>query len=244
VNGRVSHHRVVLGVLRDSQTPVHRPHTSVQTLGCARIRCTRRVRAHRIASGVVAIRSTTIGWYRRSDRSTSTTHTLWKGVYRSMHRPLWRPHTRMCSDQMHQTGVIRSSNGNGYSVMVSAESHGLVNGRVSHHRVVLGVLRDAQTPVHRPHTSVQTLGCARIRRCTIDVCRGGARSNGYSAMVSAESHGLENERMPHHLVVLGVLRDAQTSASRSHKSVQTLECARIRCTRRVRAGAQSITVIQ
>ena len=57
-----------------------------------------------------------------------------------------------------------------------------------------------------------------------DVCRGGARSNGYSAMVSAESHGLENERLSHHRVVLGVLRDAQTSASRSHKSVQTLWC--------------------
>ena len=43
-------------------------------------------------------------------------------------------------------------------------------------------------------------------------------------MVSAESHGLENERMSHHRVVLGVLRDVQTSASRSHKSVQTLWC--------------------
>ena len=45
-------------------------------------------------------------------------------------------------------------------------------------------------------------------------------------MVSAESHGLPlvNERVSHHLVVLGVLRDTQTSASRSHKSVQTLVC--------------------
>ena len=109
-----------------------------------------------------------------------------------------------------------------YSVTVSAESHGLVNERVSHHRVVLGVLRDAQIPAYRPHTSVQTLGCARIR-CTRRV-RGGARSNGYSVMVSAESHGLVNERVSHHRVVLGVLRDAQTSASRSHKSVQTLVC--------------------
>ena len=54
--------------------------------------------------------------------------------------------------------------------------------------------------------------------------RGGARSNGYSVMVSAESHGLVNERVSHHRVVLGVLRDAQTSASQSHKSVQTLVC--------------------
>ena len=90
---------------------------------------------------------------------------------------------------------------------VSAESHGLVNERVSHHRVVLGVLRDAQIPAYRPHTSVQTLGCARIR-CTRRV-RGGARSNGYSVMVSAESHGLVNERVSHHRVVsvcLGMLK--------------------------------------
>ena len=33
-----------------------------------------------------------------------------------------------------------------------------------------------------------------------------------------------NERVPHHRVVSGVLRDAQTPASRSHKSVQTLGC--------------------
>ena len=121
-------------------------------------------------------------------------------------------------------GVKRSLRSNGYSVTVSAESHGLVNERVSHHRVVLGVLRDAPIPAYRPHKSVQSLGCARIRRCTTDGCRGGARSNGYSAMVSAESHGLENERLSHHRVVLGVLRDAQTSASRSHKSVQTFVC--------------------
>ena len=43
-------------------------------------------------------------------------------------------------------------------------------------------------------------------------------------MVSAESHGLVNERVSHHRVVLGVLRDAQTSASQWHKSVQTLVC--------------------
>ena len=47
---------------------------------------------------------------------------------------------------------------NGYSVMVSAEGHRSVNERVAHHRVVLGVLRDAQTPEHRPHTNVQTIG--------------------------------------------------------------------------------------
>ena len=43
-------------------------------------------------------------------------------------------------------------------------------------------------------------------------------------MVSAEGHSLVNERVSYHRVVLGVLRDAQTSASRSHKSVQTLVC--------------------
>ena len=34
---------------------------------------------------------------------------------------------------------------NGYSVMVSAEGHCLVNDRVCYHQVVLGVLRGAQT---------------------------------------------------------------------------------------------------
>ena len=100
----------------------------------------------------------------------------------------------------------------GDSVMVSAESHGLVNEQVSDNRVVLGVLRDAQTPVYRPHTSVETLGGARIR-CTRRV-RAGAQSNGYSAMVSAESHCAVNERVSYHPVVLGVLRGAQTYESR------------------------------
>ena len=36
---------------------------------------------------------------------------------------------------------------------------------------------------------------------------GGAWSNGYSVTVSAEGHCLVNERMFHHQVVLGVLRD-------------------------------------
>ena len=35
--------------------------------------------------------------------------------------------------------------GNGYSVTVSAEEYLSVNERVPHHRVVSGVLRDAQT---------------------------------------------------------------------------------------------------
>jgi hypothetical protein len=162
----VSHHRAVLDVLRDAQTPAYRPHTSVKTLGSA---CSDRARGRQVPDG-----------------------------------------------------AKRSSRSNGYSVTVSAESHGLVNERVSHHRVVLGVLRDAQIPAYRPHTSVQTLGCARIR-CTRRV-RGGARSNGYSVMVLAESHGLVNERMSHHRVESDVLRDAQTSASRSHTSVHILWC--------------------
>ena len=99
-----------------------------------------------------------------------------------------------------------------------------MNERVSHHRVVLSVLRDAQIPAYRPHTSVQTLGCARIRCTRRGRVRGGAQSNGYSVMVSAESHCLVNERVSQHRVVLGVLRDAQTSASRSHTGVQTLVC--------------------
>ena len=104
--------------------------------------------------------------------------------------------------------------------MVSAEGHGSVNERVPHHRVVLPM--DAQTPVYRPHTSVQTLKCVLNRMH--QTVRGGARSNGYSAMVSAESHGLVIERVSHHRGLLGVLRDAQTLASQSLKSVQTLWC--------------------
>ena len=34
-----------------------------------------------------------------------------------------------------------------------------MNERASHHRVVSGVLRDAQTPASRSYKSVQTLGC-------------------------------------------------------------------------------------
>ena len=48
-----------------------------------------------------------------------------------------------------------------------------------------------------------------------------ARSNGYSCMVSAEGDHLMNERVPHHLVVSGVLRYTQTPASWLHTSVQT-----------------------
>ena len=51
-----------------------------------------------------------------------------------------------------------------------------------------------------------------------------ARSNGYSATVSAEGNHLMNERVSHHRVVPGVCRDVQTSASRSHTSVHTLWC--------------------
>ena len=40
-----------------------------------------------------------------------------------------------------------------------------------------------------------------------------ARSNGYSVMVSAEEHGLVNELVPHHRVVSGVVRDAQSNIS-------------------------------
>ena len=42
--------------------------------------------------------------------------------------------------------------------------------------------------------------------------------------VSAGGHGLVNERVSFHRVVLDVFRDAQILASQSHKSVQTLVC--------------------
>ena len=49
-----------------------------------------------------------------------------------------------------RTGELES---NGYSTTVSAEGNRLVNERVHHHRVVQGVLRDAQTQANRqlPH---------------------------------------------------------------------------------------------
>ena len=40
--------------------------------------------------------------------------------------------------------------------------------------------------------------------------------NGYSVIVSAEGHGSVNELVAHHLVLSGVLRDAQTPANRHH----------------------------
>ena len=119
----------------------------------------------------------------------------------------------------------RSSRSNGYSVTVSAEGHCLVNERMFHHRVVLGVLRDAQTPAHRPHISVQTLGCAaRSDTPDLQTVLGGARSYGYSVTVSVEGHGLanDNERVSYHRVVLGVLRDAQTYELQSRTRAQNL----------------------
>ena len=56
--------------------------------------------------------------------------------------------TRRCEEELES---------NGYSVMVSAEGHSLVNERVSYHRVVLGVLRDAQTYEFQSRTRIQKL---------------------------------------------------------------------------------------
>ena len=119
--------------------------------------------------------------------------------------------------------VLGGAWSNGYSVTVSAEGHCLVNERMFQHRVVLGVLRDAQTPAHRPHISVQTLGCAaRSDTPDLQTVLGGARSNGYSVTVSVEGHGLANERVSYHRVVLGALRDAQTYELQSCTRVHNL----------------------
>jgi hypothetical protein len=48
---------------------------------------------------------------------------------------------------------------NGYSTTGSAEGNRLMNERVSHHRVVPGVRREAQTSAPRSHEIVQTLVC-------------------------------------------------------------------------------------
>ena len=67
-----------------------------------------------------------------------------------------------------------------------------MNEWASHHRVVPGVRRDAQTSASRSHTSVQTLGCARVARCTSQRTAE-LEGNGYSTTVSAEGNRLMNE---------------------------------------------------
>ena len=118
-----------------------------------------------------------------------------------------------------------------------------MNERVPHHRVVPGVLMDAQTSASRSHTSVQTLGCARVAmhqsQRTAEL-----EGNGYSTTVSAEGNRLMNERASHHRVVPGVRRDAQTSASRSHTSVQTLGCARVAMHQSAHSTSSRVSVIR
>ena len=60
---------------------------------------------------------------------------------------------------------------------MSAEEYRSVNERVSHHRVVSGVPRDAQTPASRSHKSVQTLGC--VISLFVPQRTGELESNGY-----------------------------------------------------------------
>ena len=57
---------------------------------------------------------------------------------------------------LQRTGELES---NGYQVTVSAEGNRSVNEWVSHHRVVSGVPRNAQTLAPRSHEIVQTLVC-------------------------------------------------------------------------------------
>ena len=68
----------------------------------------------------------------------------------------------VCSGRMNRE-LQRRARSNGYSVMVSAEEHGSVNELVPHHRVVLDVVRDAQTSV--------CLGCTKAYSPS-DVCSG------------------------------------------------------------------------
>ena len=96
----------------------------------------------------------------------------------------------MCAQSDAPDGAREELESNGYSVMVSAEGHGLVNERVSYHRAVLGVLRDAQTRRNRPHKSVQTLKCVLNRMHQTVRRKEELESNGYSVMVSAEGHSL------------------------------------------------------
>ena len=116
----------------------------------------------------------------------------------------------------------------GYSVAVSAQGYLSVIEWQIYHRVVSGVLRDAQTLPSQQHTSVQTLGCARAAMHQSAQSRE-FEGNSYSCTGSAEGNRLMNEGQLYHRVVSGVLRDAQTSASRSHTRVQSAPrvCARI-----------------
>ena len=59
-------------------------------------------------------------------------------------------------------------------------------------------------------------GFSQRRALTVQSLSAGLEGNGYSVTVSAEGHGSVNELVPHHRVVSCVLRDAQTSAPRSH----------------------------
>ena len=107
-------------------------------------------------------------------------------------------------------GVRGGARSNGYSVTVSAESHSLVIEPVSYHRVVLGVLRDAQNPAYIDRIQACTpIGCVLDRMH--QTVRAGARSNSYSVMVSAGGHGLVIGRVSYHRVVLGVLRKGCTN---------------------------------
>ena len=93
-----------------------------------------------------------------------------------------------------------------------ADEYRLMNERVSHHRVVSGVPRDAQTLAPRSHASVQTLGCVIsffLPQRTREL-----ESNGYQVTVSAEGVRLMSELVSHHRAVSGVPRDTQTSACR------------------------------
>ena len=59
-------------------------------------------------------------------------------------------------------------------------------------------------------------GFSQRRALTVQSLSAGLEGNGYSVTVSAEGHGSVNGLVPHHRVVSCVLRDAQTSAPRSH----------------------------
>ena len=112
--------------------------------------------------------------------------------------------------------------GNGDFCTGSAEGNRLMNrgsSTIGYHRVCVWMLK------HRCLDNVQA--CSPSDVCSARVNRElqrRARSNGYSTTVSAEGNRLMNKLVPHHRAVSGVPRDTQTSACRSHESVQTLVC--------------------
>ena len=114
----------------------------------------------------------------------------------------------------------RTPPSNGYRGTGPGERVSSVNDRSSHHRVVSGQLHNAQTPVNRPLTHVQTTKYV-LRFDAPQTAQEGTGSNRYRGTGPSERVGSVNDQSSHHRMVPGQLHDAQTPAKRSLTQVQT-----------------------